>query len=135
MMDGFAETEGEVCPDCKAGPSPENTCVGVGLPEQMWHTPDCPQYAIMRINWEAGSRRIAEQDAWAKQIFPATHERLQQAAAVIEPGTPAQPFIDALSELVQAQADTTGFVVLHRWAQILERHFPPELPGPDHITE
>lgn len=22
-MNGFAETEGEVCPDCEAGPSPE----------------------------------------------------------------------------------------------------------------
>lgn len=93
-----------------------------------------PQYVIMRINWDAGSRRIKEQDAWAKEIFPAVHERLQQAAAAIEQGTLAQPFIDALSELVQAQAGTTGFVVLHRWAEILERHFPPELPDPDHTT-
>lgn len=30
------------------------------------------------------------------------------------PGTSAQPFIDALTELVQAQADATGFVVLHQ---------------------
>ncbi|WP_399897797.1 hypothetical protein ACGH7X_41725 [Streptomyces sp. BBFR51] len=48
-----------------------------------------------------------------------------------EPGTPTQPFIDALVELVQAQADTTGFVVLHRWAQILERHFPRSFPTPN----
>ncbi|MEU4490027.1 hypothetical protein AB0H94_35000 [Streptomyces purpurascens] len=47
--------------------------------------------------------------------FPAVHERVQQAAAAMPPGTPAQPFIDALTELVQAQAGTTGFVVLHRW--------------------
>ncbi|MFF1715950.1 hypothetical protein [Streptomyces sp. NPDC058268] len=40
------------------------------------------------------------------------------------PDTPAQPFVDALTELVQAQADATGFVVLHRWVEILERHFP-----------
>ncbi|MFE7794245.1 hypothetical protein [Streptomyces sp. NPDC057460] len=33
------------------------------------------------------------------------------------------------------QADTTGIVVLHRWVEILERHFPPELPDPDHTTE
>ncbi|WP_327241232.1 hypothetical protein [Streptomyces sp. NBC_01320] len=46
-----------------------------------------------------------------------------------------QPFVDALSELVQAQADTTGIVVLHRWAEILEWHFPPELPDPDRTTE
>jgi hypothetical protein len=32
------------------------------------------------------------------------------------------------------QADTTGFVVLHQWAEILERHFPPELPDPDRTT-
>ncbi|MFJ4836205.1 hypothetical protein ACIP79_40895 [Streptomyces sp. NPDC088747] len=30
-------------------------------------------------------------------------------------GTPAQPVVDALTELVGAQADTTGFVVLHEW--------------------
>ncbi|MFC9654173.1 hypothetical protein [Streptomyces sp. NPDC056937] len=42
----------------------------------------------------------------------------------MSPGTPAQPFVDALTELVQAQADATGFVVLHRWVEILERHFP-----------
>ncbi|MHA5051105.1 hypothetical protein [Streptomyces sp. SD15] len=89
----------------------------------------------MQINFEAGSRRIKEQDAWAKGVFPAVHERLQQAAAAMPPGTPAQPFIDALTELVQAQADTTGFVVLHRWAEILEQHFPPQLPDPDHTTD
>ncbi|CAM5732813.1 hypothetical protein SMICM304S_07329 [Streptomyces microflavus] len=48
-------------------------------------------------------------------------------------GTPSQPFVDALTELVQAQAGTTGFVVLNRW-EILERHFPPRLPHPDHTT-
>ncbi|MFE2513336.1 hypothetical protein ACFXC9_33690 [Streptomyces naganishii] len=134
-MKGFAETEGELCPDCKAGPDPKNACVAVGMPEQMWHTPDCPQYVIMQINWKEGSRRIEEQDEWAKGVFPAAHARLKQAAAALPPGTAAQPFVDALTELVQAQADTTGFVVLHRWAEILERHFPPELPNPDHTTE
>ncbi|MFJ8509641.1 hypothetical protein [Streptomyces avermitilis] len=134
-MEGFAETEGDVCPACKAGPSPENACVGVGMPIQMWHTPDCPQWTIMQIGWEAGSRRIKEQDTWAKEVFPAAYERLRRAAATIEPGTPAQPFIEALTELVQEQAGTTGFVGLHQWVEILERHFPPELPDPDHTTE
>ncbi|MGW6360312.1 hypothetical protein ACWFR5_35395 [Streptomyces sp. NPDC055092] len=133
-MEGFAETEGELCSDCKAGPSRENACVGVGLPIQMWHTPDCPQWTIMQIDWEAGSRRIKEQDTWAKDVFPAAHERLKQAAAAM-PDTRAQPFVDALTELVQAQADTTGFVVLHRWVEILERHFPLQLPDPEHTTE
>lgn len=50
-------------------------------------------------------------------------------------GTPAQPFIDVLTELVQAQAGTSGFVVLHEWAEILERDFPLQLPDPDHTTE
>jgi hypothetical protein len=89
----------------------------------------------------AGGRRsqhgssVKEQDTWAKEVFPGAYERLQRAAAAIEPGTPAQPFIDALTELVQAQADTTGFVGLHQWVEILERHFPPQLPDPDHTTE
>ncbi|MFI8483983.1 hypothetical protein [Streptomyces rubrogriseus] len=48
---------------------------------------------------------------------------------------PAQPFVDALTELVQAQVDTTGFVVLHRWVEIVKRHLPPQLPDPEHTTE
>ncbi|MGA4844780.1 hypothetical protein ACOBQB_00190 [Streptomyces sp. G5(2025)] len=56
-------------------------------------------------------------------------------SAGLTPDTPAQPFVDALTELVQAQADTIGFVVLHRWVEILERHFPPQLPDPNHTTE
>ncbi|MFE7980348.1 hypothetical protein [Streptomyces shenzhenensis] len=51
------------------------------------------------------------------------------------PGTAAQPFVDEPTTLVQAQADTTDFVVLHQWAEILEHHFPPALPAPDHTTE
>ncbi|MFD7206284.1 hypothetical protein [Streptomyces sp. NPDC059893] len=100
----------------------------------MWHTPDCPQWTIMQIGWEADSRRIKEQDQWAKEVFPAVYERLRQAATEMPPDTPAQPFIDALTELVHAQADTTGFVVLRRWVEILERHFPPHLPDPDRTT-
>lgn len=134
-MEGFARTEGELCPDCEAGPGPRNACVGVGLPIQMWHTPDCPQWTVMQINLEAGSRRIEEEGAWAEEAFPAAHQRLRLAAAAMVPGTPAQPFVDALVELVQAQADTTGFVGRHEWARILERHFPPYLPDAGHTTE
>ncbi|MFB8247321.1 hypothetical protein ACFC5X_20045 [Streptomyces sp. NPDC055952] len=89
----------------------------------------------MRINWEAGARQVEEQEAWAEEVFPAAFERLKHAATAIPPGTAAQPFVDALTELVQAQADTTGFVVRRRWVEILERHFPPELPDPDYTTE
>ncbi|MFD4863461.1 hypothetical protein [Streptomyces atratus] len=38
-------------------------------------------------------------------------------------------------ELVQAQAGTTGFVVLREWVEILERHFPPRLPDPGDVAE
>ncbi|MGP3974241.1 hypothetical protein ACTWQF_09385 [Streptomyces sp. 8N114] len=41
------------------------------------------------------------------------HERLKPTVAAVPPGTPAQPFIDAL-ELVQVQAGPDGFVVPHR---------------------
>ncbi|MFJ1561551.1 hypothetical protein [Streptomyces mirabilis] len=128
------QAERNVCPDCEAGPDPANACVGVGLPMETWHAPDCPQYVIMQINWEAGSRRIMDRDAWARGVFPAAHERLKQAVAAMPPDTATQPFINALTELVQAQADTTGFVVLHQWVEVLERHFPPVLPDPDHTT-
>ncbi|MFJ6837975.1 hypothetical protein [Streptomyces sp. NPDC091209] len=56
------------------------------------------------------------------------------AAVASPPGTAPQTFVDALTELVQAQADT-GFVVLHQWAEILERHFPPQLPNSEHTIE
>jgi hypothetical protein len=133
------ETENVDCTDCFALPGPDNTRIvyvktGGGICET-WHTPDCPQLTIMQINWEEGAKRVKEQDAWAKDVFPTAHERLKQAAAAMPDDTAAQPFIAALTELVQAQADTTGFVVLHRWAEILERHFPPELPDPDRTTE
>ncbi|MEU8522921.1 hypothetical protein [Streptomyces sp. NBC_01216] len=45
------------------------------------------------------------------------------------------PSRSSLTEVVQAQADTTGFVVLDRWAEILERHFPPRRPDPDNVAE
>jgi hypothetical protein len=38
------------------------------------------------------------------------------------------------SEPVQAHASTTGLIAPHQWPEILGRHFPPELPGPDHTT-
>ncbi|MEV4335311.1 hypothetical protein AB0K02_33260 [Streptomyces sp. NPDC049597] len=133
------ETERIDCTDCFALPGPDNTRIayvktGGGISET-WHTPDCPALVIMEINFEEGSQRVREQDAWAKGVFPAVHERLKQAAAAMPADTAAKPFIDALTELVQAQADTEGFVVLHRWAEILEQHFPPDLPDPDRTTE
>ncbi|MER5359702.1 hypothetical protein [Streptomyces sp. NPDC002785] len=107
--------------DCFALPGPDNTRITYvktsGGISETWHNPDCPALAIMQINMEEGSKRVREQDAWAQGVFPAAHERLRKAAAAMPADTAAQPFADALSELVQAQADTTGFVVLHRWGR------------------
>ncbi|WP_327417499.1 hypothetical protein [Streptomyces sp. NBC_01233] len=63
------------------------------------------------------------------------HERLRQAAAALPAETSAQPFVATLTDLVQEQADSADFVRLHRWVEILERHFPPELPDPELTTE
>ncbi|WP_185836975.1 hypothetical protein [Streptomyces sp. WAC 06783] len=133
------ETDRVDCTDCFALPGPDNTRIayvktGGGVSET-WHTPDCPALTIMEINLMEGNKRIQEQEEWAQGVFPAAHDRLRKAAAELPADIDAQPFVDALTELVQAQADTTGYVVLHRWAEILERHFPPELPDPDRTTE
>ncbi|WP_432038697.1 hypothetical protein [Streptomyces cucumeris] len=132
-------TEHTDCTDCTALPGPNNTRImsvkAGGRVSEVWHTPDCPALTVLQINWEEGAKRVHEQDAWAKGIFPAAHERLKQAAAAVAPDAAAKPFVDALTELVQAQADTRGHVVLHQWAEILERRFPPELPDPNHTTE
>ncbi|MGW7603157.1 hypothetical protein [Streptomyces antimycoticus] len=137
-MTEMPETEREECTDCFAQPDADNTRIVYvkegGVLHEIWHTPDCPQLTIMQFNSEEAHKRVLEQDAWAKGVFPAAHERLKQAAAM-PAGTGAQPFVAALTELVQAQADNlTGFVPLHRWAQILERHFPPDLPDPGHTA-
>jgi hypothetical protein len=134
------EVERIDCTDCCALPDPDTNTrmtsaqAGGGITE-IWHTPDCPALTIMQINWEESSRRIKEEEAWAEGVFPAAHERLKQAAAAMPPATAAQPFIDALTELVQAQASASGFVVLAEWAAILDRHFPQALPDPDHTTD
>ncbi|MFB1046833.1 hypothetical protein [Streptomyces chrestomyceticus] len=132
------EAERVDCTDCFALPASDNTRIAYlkagGTISETWHTPDCPALAIMEINLVEGSKRIQEQEEWARGVFSAAHDRLKKAAAELPAGIAAQPFADALTELVQAQADTTGYVPLHRWAQILERHFPPELPDPDRTT-
>ncbi|WP_369384119.1 hypothetical protein [Streptomyces sp. cg36] len=131
-MTGKPEIERVDCTDCFAMPGPDNTRIahlktGGGMSET-WHTPDCPALAIMKITMEEGGRRIREQEAWARGVFPSAHARLKEAAAGLPPGSAAQPFVDALTELVQAQADATGFLILPHWVEILERHFPPQLP-------
>ena len=122
------------CDDCQAGPGPDNSrtlTAGLHRMTEIWHSPDCPQEAITMILREDGARRVKEQDAWAKEHFPAAHLRLTAAAQALDANTASAPFIQALTELVQAQADTTGIVLLHTWATILERHFPQAQPGQD----
>ncbi|WP_329485009.1 hypothetical protein OG618_00155 [Kitasatospora sp. NBC_01246] len=122
------------CEDCHAGPDRENiriTAVERDLSlTEIWHSPQCPTYTIERILLEASAERVKEQEAWAKEAFPAAQGRLREAAAALPAGTPADPFAAALLELVQAQADDTGrFVTLPTWAEILDRHFPPTAPA------
>jgi hypothetical protein len=123
----------EECGDCHGWPADNHVrCSWIGKDgfHELWHLPECPKYLIERIMLEDGARRVKVQDAWAKESFPAAHERLRAAAAALDADGAAAPFVAALTELVQAQADTTGFVVLHEWVEILDRHFPPEQPNP-----
>lgn len=55
------------------------------------HPPVREAGSLRQIGWEAGSRRIEEQDLWAKDVFPAAHQCLKQAAATIAPGGAPRP--------------------------------------------
>ncbi|MFC8451572.1 hypothetical protein [Kitasatospora sp. NPDC057223] len=70
--------------DCHAGPDRENiriTRVNQDLPvTEIWHSPQCPEYMIERIMLEASVGRAEEQDAWAKDAFPAPTARLRDSA-------------------------------------------------------
>ncbi|OEJ21140.1 hypothetical protein AR457_41240 [Streptomyces agglomeratus] len=60
------------------------------------------------------AKRASRPTYWSRR---ALIRSVKQAAAAIEPGTPAQPFIDVLTELVQEQAGTNvdqGFVEVVR---------------------
>ncbi|MVO84978.1 hypothetical protein GPA10_09430 [Streptomyces sp. p1417] len=37
-----------MCPDCTAGPAWENVRVAGGMPYEIWHTFDCPEWAVMQ---------------------------------------------------------------------------------------
>lgn len=76
------ETERVDCTDCFALPGPANNRVSyvkaVGVIRETWHTPDCPQFTIMRINLQEGSKQVEEQETWARGVFPTAHERLSR---------------------------------------------------------
>ncbi|MFJ2110661.1 hypothetical protein ACIOEX_01810 [Streptomyces sp. NPDC087850] len=136
MTDPTTESEIRLatCPDCQGVPARDAARVGsMGTDLQFtetWHRPDCPTYLAERARLDDGARRVKEQAAWATAAFGPAHERLQAAAAAVAGDSAAAPFVAALTQLVQAQADTTGFVVLHKWVGILDQHFPPEHPNP-----
>ena len=126
----------EICPDCQAteanmdartisvGKDPDT---GRHFTVVTWHLDDCPKYTVDRILTEDGVRRAKEQSEWGRKEFPAAQERVKAAAADVDAGT-AAPFVAALLELVDAQGADLGRIVLpERWAEILNRHFPP--PG------
>jgi hypothetical protein len=119
------------CEDCHAEPGPDNSRVSYVAPEgnivETWHLPDCASHRTFLLLMEESARTVKEQDAWAKTALPAAQARMVAAAAALPEEVAASPFVAALLDLVQAQADVLdrgAFVVHHRWAEILDQHFP-----------
>ena|ERR1051325_2861286 len=131
----------EICPDCHATESNRDArIIGAGedpktgrmFTTTTYHHDDCPAYTIYRIRMEDGVRRAKEESEWGRREFPAAHERLRRAVMSVKADEVAQPFVGALVELVEAQGENLGRVVLpHRWAEILNKHFPADPVRPD----
>ncbi|MEV6565934.1 hypothetical protein [Streptomyces kronopolitis] len=117
------------CDDCHARPDEAHSRVYLGS-RVISHTEDCVTHALDMINGEEGARRIREQDKWARRNFAPAHERLRAAADALPRDCTAAHFAAALLQLVEVQANTTGFVTLHELVEILDTHFPPEHPEP-----
>ncbi|MFI6802862.1 hypothetical protein [Streptosporangium canum] len=128
------------CLTCQAGRDRVNTMVlssdEVGLIET-WHTPDCADHLEAdHLEWEeqmeASAEEVRREQEWAAVAFPAASARLQEALRALPVEQRTTPFVAALAEAVELQAvkqaGRGGFVVLHEWAQILDRHFPPARP-------
>lgn len=128
----------EICPDCKAGPHDKDATVtkvikapetGVLTAVVTWHRDDCPTYTVDRILLEDGVRRAKESDERGRKALPAAYARITELIARAEPaqfGEASPPFAAALVELVEAQlADLDRFLPPYRWAEILDKHFPP----------
>lgn len=126
----------EICPDCQATEDNRYSRImrvhkdkssGEHYTVVTWHLQDCPTYTIEEILMEDGVRRAKEKEVRGQQAFPVARERVLRAVASREFAPEAEPFVAALAELVEAQAEDTGrFVTLDRWADILDRHFPPK---------
>lgn len=77
-MKGFAETEGEVCPDCKAGPGRENACLGVGTPYQT-------SSVILRrkfFNWLARPAKTLTTRPWVRPHAAVVLQMTLRAASI-----------------------------------------------------
>ncbi|MDJ0460599.1 hypothetical protein [Streptomyces sp. H27-C3] len=132
----MTERREETCPDCQATEANKDARItiigkdpitGAMYATVTWHTKDCPTHTVNQILMADGVRRAKERDEWMKTAFPAAQERLKAAAAALPDDTAAAPFVAALSELVAEQAGDLGrFVPPDRWAEILDRHFPPQ---------
>ncbi|NUS22693.1 MAG: hypothetical protein HOV92_00490 [Streptomyces sp.] len=125
----------EICPDCQATEANMDArTISVGqdpktgrmFTEVTWHLDDCPKYTVDRILTEDGVRRAKEQSEWGRTEFPAAHGRLIKAVMKGQFDETAAPFVEALVELVEAQGEDLGRILLPaRWAEILNKHFPP----------
>lgn len=121
------------CSDCHADADTgyvRTSWIREGVFIELWHTEDCPQYAVEQILGEDSARRVKERDAWAEKAFRSARNRLAIAASDVAADDAAAPFVAALTALVEAQADRDGgFLTLDKWAEILEKHFPHQEPG------
>ncbi len=131
-------------------PSPERS----RLTEQLQQAKEKLTGAARRAETAGRAEQAALHQAL--EVFPAAttpaelHQRLRvldnprtfaaalgkESAARLETALPGEqrttPFVAALAEVVELQtikqAGHGDFVVLHEWAQILDRHFPPARP-------
>jgi hypothetical protein len=125
----------EICPDCLATEANRDSRVtsvrkdepdGEYYTVVTWHTDNCPAHTVERILMEDGAHRAKEQSEWGRKEFPLAWDRLKTAAAEAAIDGAGAPFVAALLELVEAQGQDLGRIVLpERWAEILNRHFPP----------
>jgi hypothetical protein len=130
------ERRTEICPDCHATPenrdariitASKDKTTGEYYTVETWHSSDCPAYTINQILMEDGVRRAKERSEWGHKAFPAAYERVMRAGVSQQFEAHARPFVAALLQLLDEQAEDLGrFVPFERWAEILNEHFPAD---------
>jgi hypothetical protein len=92
------------------------------------HAADCADYLAQQALLRQGAEQVRQEDERARQLFPDAHARFQAALQALPAEQAADPFAAALAELVALQAEqfhgNGGFVVLKKWADVLDRHSP-----------